>query len=189
MENNSLEQILGKFENGEQRYETDPHFQEAADALKAGLGVYAVLDKVLKQNTFMRASMLAMSNTNIDLRAENDVLELALSSTREVARAALSKTDTSPKLKKIVYLTGPQGSGKSTLVSLTQNAAEVAVSPRAQWGCLSDTAENYKDKEVLFLTGLVRHEDLSRKIKNFCTYKGLEFEEMKTEPLSPVKTD
>ena len=44
-----LAEVLGQFNNGETRYAEDPNFKEAVDSLRAGIGVYAVLDKTLNQ--------------------------------------------------------------------------------------------------------------------------------------------
>lgn len=50
----NLEIILDQFENGERRYGEDPNFKSAVDSLKMGLGVYAVLDHYIKENTRLR---------------------------------------------------------------------------------------------------------------------------------------
>lgn len=52
----NLEIILDQFENGERRYGEDPNFKSAVDSLKMGLGVYAVLDHYIKENTRLRES-------------------------------------------------------------------------------------------------------------------------------------
>lgn len=50
----ALKDILEKFQNGENRYEADPLFKTAIDSLQAGIGVYAVLDHCLKENSKLR---------------------------------------------------------------------------------------------------------------------------------------
>lgn len=44
-----LSDILEQFRNGEERYDSDPIFKQAIDSLAAGVGVYAVLDSVLRR--------------------------------------------------------------------------------------------------------------------------------------------
>lgn len=51
---NKLEDILEQFQNGERRYDEDPIFKSTVDSLKAGLGVYGVLDRVLKDYAALR---------------------------------------------------------------------------------------------------------------------------------------
>ena len=53
MSKESIEAELWKFQNGEQRYETNAYFKEAINALSAGVGVHAVLDRVLKEHTIL----------------------------------------------------------------------------------------------------------------------------------------
>lgn len=48
------QEIVDKFNNGEQRYEDDQNFKEAVDSLAAKIGVYAVLDKTLNQLRVLR---------------------------------------------------------------------------------------------------------------------------------------
>lgn len=55
MSKESIEAELWKFQNGEQRYETNAYFKEAINALSAGVGVHAVLDRVLKEHTILMA--------------------------------------------------------------------------------------------------------------------------------------
>jgi hypothetical protein len=50
----TLEEVLPLFNNGETRYAEDPNFKEAVDSLRAGIGVYAVLDKTLNQLRVLR---------------------------------------------------------------------------------------------------------------------------------------
>ena len=47
----SLQDIKDKFQNGDHRYETDKNVKAAIDALRAGVGVYAILDTTLKAKT------------------------------------------------------------------------------------------------------------------------------------------
>lgn len=49
----NLEQTLDMFQNGEQRYDKDGYFREAITALQAGIGVHAVLDRVLKEHVIL----------------------------------------------------------------------------------------------------------------------------------------
>jgi len=51
-----LLEILEKFQNGETRYNGDPFFNAAIQSLLKGLGVYAVLDKVLREHKALRAA-------------------------------------------------------------------------------------------------------------------------------------
>lgn len=55
MSKESIEAELWKFQNGEQRYETNAYFKEAINALSVGVGVHAVLDRVLKEHTILMA--------------------------------------------------------------------------------------------------------------------------------------
>ena len=55
MSKESIEAELWKFQNGEQRYETNAYFKEVINALSAGVGVHAVLDRVLKEHTILMA--------------------------------------------------------------------------------------------------------------------------------------
>jgi len=54
-----LLEILEKFQNGETRYNEDPFFNAAVQSLLKGLGVYAVLDKVLREHKALRAAYTA----------------------------------------------------------------------------------------------------------------------------------
>jgi len=53
MEKLTLEEILERFQNGEQRYDKDAYFKEAITAIHLGVGPYAVLDRVLKEHTIL----------------------------------------------------------------------------------------------------------------------------------------
>lgn len=53
MSKETLDQIIDKFQNGEQRYDKDGYFREAITSLQAGIGVYAVLDRVLKEHVVL----------------------------------------------------------------------------------------------------------------------------------------
>lgn len=44
-----LAETLDQFRNGAERYDNDPIFKQAIDSLVAGVGVYAVLDSVLRR--------------------------------------------------------------------------------------------------------------------------------------------
>jgi hypothetical protein len=57
-------EILAKFRNGEQRYSEDPIFKEAIDSLGAGLGVYAVLDAILRRYEATRARVQKLEDDN-----------------------------------------------------------------------------------------------------------------------------
>lgn len=47
--NSRLGDELEKFRNGEERYSSDSIFKQALDSLTAGVGVYAVLDSILRR--------------------------------------------------------------------------------------------------------------------------------------------
>jgi len=49
----NLEDILEMFQNGEARYDKDSYFKEAISAIHAGVGVHAILDRVLKEHTIL----------------------------------------------------------------------------------------------------------------------------------------
>lgn len=53
MEKLTLEEILERFQNGEQRYDTNGYFKEAVTAIHSGVGIYAVLDRVLKEHVIL----------------------------------------------------------------------------------------------------------------------------------------
>ena len=53
MEKLTLTEILEKFQNGEQRYDKDAYFKEAVTAIHLGVGIYAVLDRVLKEHLIL----------------------------------------------------------------------------------------------------------------------------------------
>jgi len=53
MEKLTLEEILERFQNGEQRYDKDAYFKEAVTAIHVGVGPYAVLDRVLKEHIIL----------------------------------------------------------------------------------------------------------------------------------------
>lgn len=62
----NLREVLERFQNGEQRYEQDKHFTDVITVLQSGVGVYAVLDRVLKE----RAVLLHLHNETLEtLRA------------------------------------------------------------------------------------------------------------------------
>jgi len=53
MEKLTLTEILEIFQNGEQRYDKDAYFKEAVTAIHLGVGIYAVLDRVLKEHVIL----------------------------------------------------------------------------------------------------------------------------------------
>lgn len=53
MSKQSLESIIEMFQNGEQRYDKDGYFREAITSLHAGIGIHAVMDRVLKEHTIL----------------------------------------------------------------------------------------------------------------------------------------
>jgi len=75
-----MDEILEHFNNGETRYAEDPNFKEAVDSLRAGIGVYAVLDKTLNQLRVLRGIHAATTLANAVLADEvasyKDALEL-----------------------------------------------------------------------------------------------------------------
>lgn len=72
MANLNLQDILNMFQNGERRYAEDPAFKAAVDSLKMGLGVYAVLDHVLKDQSTLRHNLKEATE---HLRLANDEIE------------------------------------------------------------------------------------------------------------------
>lgn len=64
MSKETLEQILEHFQNGEQRYDKDGYFKEAITSLHVGVGVYAVLDRVLKEHTILMHLHNEQTNKN-----------------------------------------------------------------------------------------------------------------------------
>jgi len=77
----NLNEVLGKFNNGETRYEEDTNFKEAVDSLAARIGVYAVLDKTLNQLRVLRTLHAQTIEENKRLSDEvasyKDALELS----------------------------------------------------------------------------------------------------------------
>lgn len=53
MEKLTLDEILERFQNGEQRYDTNAYFKAAVTAIYSGVGIYAVLDRVLKEHVIL----------------------------------------------------------------------------------------------------------------------------------------
>jgi len=53
MEKQTIANILEMFQNGEQRYDKDGYFREAVKAIHAGVGPYAILDRVLKEHNIL----------------------------------------------------------------------------------------------------------------------------------------
>lgn len=50
MATQNKQDVIEKFNNGEQRYENDQYFKETVIALSYGVGVYTVLDKCLRDH-------------------------------------------------------------------------------------------------------------------------------------------
>ncbi len=66
MEKLTLGQVLENFQNGEQRYDKDGYFREAVTAIHAGVGTYAILDRVLKEHTtLMRLHSEALDKNKV----------------------------------------------------------------------------------------------------------------------------
>lgn len=63
MANLNLDEILALFENGERRYENDPSFKAVVDSLKMGLGVYGVLDHVLKERSSLSSAAIGLKTS------------------------------------------------------------------------------------------------------------------------------
>lgn len=80
-----LIEILEKFQNGETRYGEDHGFANVIDSLRLGLGVYAVLDKVLREQKALRAAYELERLENENLRASNrSVIESNIRLTEKV---------------------------------------------------------------------------------------------------------
>jgi hypothetical protein len=67
----TTEEVLPLFNNGETRYAEDPNFKEAVDSIRAGIGVYAVLDKTLNQLRVLSKLHSKTLLNQIDIIAEN----------------------------------------------------------------------------------------------------------------------
>lgn len=65
-----LRDILEKFENGIDRYEKDPGFKITIDSLVHGIGIYAVLDSVLKASKMTQDMNASYCSEINDLRNE-----------------------------------------------------------------------------------------------------------------------
>lgn len=70
MEKPTIDSVLAMFKNGEQRFETDSVFKEVCDSLVAGLGVYSVLDSVLKRYKSTRDKLAEALSENQTLKDE-----------------------------------------------------------------------------------------------------------------------
>jgi hypothetical protein len=70
MEKLTITEIKEMFQNGEQRYELDAYFKEAVTAINAGVGITAVLDRVLKEHTILMRLHNEALNKNRDLVSE-----------------------------------------------------------------------------------------------------------------------
>lgn len=67
-----IDDILEQFRNGEERYDSDAIFKQAIDSLAAGVGVYAVLDSVLRRLSHQSE---VVTNLNAKLKsAKGDAL-------------------------------------------------------------------------------------------------------------------
>jgi len=53
MEKQTVAEVLEKFQNGEQRYDTNAYFKEAINSIAAGLPAHVVLDRVLKEHVIL----------------------------------------------------------------------------------------------------------------------------------------
>jgi len=53
MEKLTLAEILERFQNGEQRYDTNGYFKEAITAMLSGASPYMVLDRVLREHVIL----------------------------------------------------------------------------------------------------------------------------------------
>lgn len=69
------DEILEKFQNGEQRYQDDKTFAEVVDSLAGGLGVYAVLDSAVKQLSIRGRMYDIASRDAYTLKEENQRLK------------------------------------------------------------------------------------------------------------------
>lgn len=67
MANLNLQDLLDMFQNGERRYAENPAFKAAIESLRGGLGVYAVLDHVLKDRS-------ALSDAAIQLKTKYNLV-------------------------------------------------------------------------------------------------------------------
>lgn len=94
MEKPNLEQILDMFQNGEQRYEKGGYFREAIDAMVLGVGIYAILDRVLKEHTTLtrlhseqldknRVAVAEVQRLTDEVASYKDALDLARQSRKE----------------------------------------------------------------------------------------------------------
>jgi len=81
MEKLTLEEILERFQNGDQRYERDAYFKGAITAIHSGVGVYAILDRVLKEHAILMHLHTEQLNKNQvavrEVASYKDALELA----------------------------------------------------------------------------------------------------------------
>jgi uncharacterized protein (DUF924 family) len=90
----TLDQVLENFQNGEQRYDKDGYFREAVTAIHAGVGTYAILDRVLKEHTIlMRLHSEALDKNKVAVAECQRLNELAIGYKEELAdvRAGLKK--------------------------------------------------------------------------------------------------
>jgi hypothetical protein len=63
-----LTETLEQFRNGQERYDNDPVFKQAIDSLAAGVGVYAVLDSVLRRLSHQQEVVSNLTNQLKDNR-------------------------------------------------------------------------------------------------------------------------
>lgn len=85
----NLNEILEKFENGERRYNEDPIFAEVIKSLYMGIGVYAVLDHVLKATKLAHGNITRLSTDLLESRQARTNLEEENARLRAEIRQAL----------------------------------------------------------------------------------------------------
>jgi len=79
----TLSDILEMFQNGEERYDRDAYFKGAITAIHAGVGVHAILDRVLKEhNILMNLHSQAIEKNRIQV-AKIQILEDELASYKD----------------------------------------------------------------------------------------------------------
>ncbi len=85
------------------------------------------------------------------------------------------------KLKCVIYLTGPQGSGKSTLVSLMRDAVEILISDIES---LAFTVSENSGFEVLCISQRTSNHYDYTPIREYCKKKSLEFRHINLDKLT-----
>lgn len=72
-----IDEILENFQNGPTRYDNDEYFKQAITSLQMGLGVYAVLDCVLREHSALKiATAHRVQRLEDELASYKDALEL-----------------------------------------------------------------------------------------------------------------